>query len=153
MEILHRRYHIDQRSSQPQAQVLRSKRSLLIPEVTEEFVRTGSRDEEHRALIDELLPVDRMEQRAPELDLRDDRGIRVDELGMDPAQAGRRGFHPAVAPALANLDRLLQREAGRPKRHFDRAGQHARGETDALGDEADGGFDDDVPCCDWSGRP
>jgi len=53
---LHRRYPPDANSTQPQGQVLRSNKPLLIAGVTEEVILTGSRDEEHVRLIRALAP-------------------------------------------------------------------------------------------------
>jgi len=53
---LHRRYPPDTNSTQPQGQVLRSSKPLLIAEATEEVILTGSRDEEHLRLIRALAP-------------------------------------------------------------------------------------------------
>ncbi len=53
---LHERYPIDASSPQPQAEVLRTKKPLLIAEVTDEVIRTGCRDEDHLALVRSLEP-------------------------------------------------------------------------------------------------
>jgi PAS domain S-box-containing protein len=56
VEELHRRYPLDASSTQPQGQVLRSKRPLLIPEITEDIILTGTRDEGNLRLIRALGP-------------------------------------------------------------------------------------------------
>jgi predicted ATPase/signal transduction histidine kinase/tRNA A-37 threonylcarbamoyl transferase component Bud32 len=53
---LHRRYPIDVHSSQPQGQVLRSGRSLLVSRVTTAMLRTLCRDDDHRRLVEALSP-------------------------------------------------------------------------------------------------
>jgi PAS domain S-box-containing protein len=56
VEELHRRYPPDANSPQPQGQVWRSKKALLISEVTDEVISTASRDENHRRLVRALAP-------------------------------------------------------------------------------------------------
>jgi len=56
VEELHQRYPVDANSTQPQGQVLRSKKPLLIAEITEDVLLIGARDEEHLRLIAALAP-------------------------------------------------------------------------------------------------
>ena len=56
VEELHRRYPVDPSSTMPQGEVLRSKKSLLISEITDEILLTGARDESHVRLLRRLEP-------------------------------------------------------------------------------------------------
>jgi PAS domain S-box-containing protein len=56
VEELHRATPVDVDSPRPQAQALRSRKSLLVPEVTQDFIRAGARDEEHLRLLEALAP-------------------------------------------------------------------------------------------------
>jgi PAS domain S-box-containing protein len=53
---LHRRYAIDASVAQPQAEVLRTNKPLLVADVTEEMLRSSARDEAHLSLLRELDP-------------------------------------------------------------------------------------------------
>jgi signal transduction histidine kinase/PAS domain-containing protein len=56
VEALHRRYPVDSNSAQPQGQVLRSGKALLLPRLTSEGLRQSVRDDDHLQRVLALHP-------------------------------------------------------------------------------------------------
>src|SRR5205085_3323237 len=72
--------------------------------------------------VDHLLPIQGGQQRTSELQVADDRGRRVEQLWISHDPVVQPQVHVTVCPLIADLRRLLQRDAT-AHRQIDGSGQ------------------------------